>query len=1056
MAFALITDENGIQDVIPLVSLKIVDDTAEFTILKQTHKVKISGCHDNYELLSNFAESNNSRKLKVLLERRTTRNFDIAKKLEVALRRTLIEPVGSIIPEGGPCVTGQECAAETIKPAASIVPEGGLILTGSIIPEEETKIFYGSGMCCKKNHQLLVPEGESVPGQESAEESLGSLFPEGGGSVTQQELPAEPTKRSYRRRVNNKENICKYCKKMNTNLRRHITAMHKNEGDVQKFMMLSDENPLKRKLLSQIRRDGNFSAFKEKENIVPARISRNTTPQPDDYMACPCCKILLKKESLRKHLKICPENHTGSIRGMMQQSRALTDILHQRANLIVKQYIFPALRQGIVKETIRFDSLLILYINELSVKYRAQHHYSMIRNKVIRMAKLLLLIKQEDPSINKFEDILNPRMFDKIVDAINKMGKYNEATRNYEKPTLPTEVGTSLKFIIQLSISEYIKNEDTEGKIRAENLLHLLKNSLPAHVNKTASESLLTLKRRKVPILPTTEDVKQLNTFLIKNRNEFYEKLSNNFNVKDWIELASYTLISILIFNRRRPGELERVLVSDLESITKLSDNSESYNRLSEAEKEYAKQYVRFVIRGKLARGVPVLLHVSMYNCIKILLRYREKTGINASNPYLFALPPSIKSQDLQVGLVHRHLSATTLLRKYSKACGAKNHSLLRATTLRKHVATKSMTLNLSSDEIHLLQGYLGHAEKIHREYYRQPIVEREILNISKVLLAAQSTSPSSSSVAGPSVKEREITSGSTASYPMTPTARTPIASFSRTTPIRSGVAGPSVTELEITSESTESLSRSTPIRNGKVCQSVTELEITSRSTTSYPMTPTARTTTASFSRTPIPGTSSTVSPIICTPAANCRRILQVPTTPMSTIPSDDDSDSVYYPSDKSDCELEVLATPKHRRRRIIACSPGQASKKRTWSTPERHAVLHIFSHHIANGTYPSIAEVIEATKGCDELKFRTIPQIKLWVSNYRTRKTNKTWTTPTRHVLNTVFKEYIEGSIENYPTTAFIKEMIDTNKELSHLSPRKIRSQLQQQKKKIRSSTFE
>ncbi|KAG5861673.1 hypothetical protein JTB14_022219 [Gonioctena quinquepunctata] len=424
------------------------------------------------------------------------------------------------------------------------------------------------------------------------------------------------------------------------------------------------------------------------------------------------------------------------------------------------------------------------------------------------MAKLLLLIKQEDPSINKFEDILNPRMFNKIVDAINKMGKYNEATRNYEKPTSPTE----------------------------------------------------------------------------------------------------------------------------------------------------------------------------------ILLRYREKTGINAGNPYLFALPPSIKTQDLQVGIVHRHLSATTLLRKYSKACGAKNHSLLRATTLRKHVATKSMTLNLSSDEIHFLQGYLGHAEKIHREYYRQPIVEREILNISKVLLAAQSTSPSSSSVAGPSVIEREITSGSTASYPMTPTTRAPIASFSRTTPIRSGVAGPSVTELEITSESTESLSRSTPIRNGIVCQSVTELENTSRSTASYTMTPTARTTTASFSRTPIPGTSSTVSPIICT-AANCRRIPQVPTTPMSTIPSDDDSDSVYYPSDKSDCELEVLATPKHRRRRIIACSPGQASKKRTWSTPERHAVLHIFSHHIANGTYPSIAEVIEATKGCDELKFRTIPQIKLSVSKLQDKK---------------------------------------------------------------------
>ncbi|KAG5861672.1 hypothetical protein JTB14_022218, partial [Gonioctena quinquepunctata] len=108
------------------------------------------------------------------------------KSLRLPQGEPLKKPVGSIIPKGGPCFTGQECAAETIKPAASIVPEGGLILTGSIIPEGSSvtgqKSFTGQECAAEliETPASIVPEGESVPGQESAEESiepLGSLFP---------------------------------------------------------------------------------------------------------------------------------------------------------------------------------------------------------------------------------------------------------------------------------------------------------------------------------------------------------------------------------------------------------------------------------------------------------------------------------------------------------------------------------------------------------------------------------------------------------------------------------------------------------------------------------------------------------------------------------------------------------------------------------------------------------------------------------------------------------------------------------------------------------------
>ncbi|KAG5866457.1 hypothetical protein JTB14_015361 [Gonioctena quinquepunctata] len=190
---------------------------------------------------------------------------------------------------------------------------------------------------------------------------------------------------------------------------------------------------------------------------------------------------------------------------------------------------------------------------------------------------------------------LEPQMFDNLMEVINEIGQYNENTGNYGKPTLPTEVGTALKYLIQIYILECIKND--------------------------------------------------------------------NMNEKEMI--------------------------------------------------------------------------------------------------YIFGLP-QCRPNDRNV--VYRHLSATTSMRKYSQECNAENPQSLRATTLRKHIATVSMSLNLNNEEIQLLQGYLGHADKIHKEYYRQPLIERDILNVSRVLHAAQSTFPVLATVF------QNIPNTSTAEQPGTPT----------------------------------------------------------------------------------------------------------------------------------------------------------------------------------------------------------------------------------------------------------------------------------------------
>lgn len=109
-------------------------------------------------------------------------------------------------------------------------------------------------------------------------------------------------------------------------------------------------------------------------------------------------------------------------------------------------------------------------------------------------------------------------------------------------------------------------------------------------------------------------------------------------------------------------------------------------------------------------------------------MHFRNEAGVSDENPYVFGLP----------GGNNTFLRACKLLRSFSKLCGAKNPENLRGTQLRKHIATRSILLDLEKQEISDLAHFMGHNEAIHRSHYRIPIVTRDIIKMSKLLEIAQ------------------------------------------------------------------------------------------------------------------------------------------------------------------------------------------------------------------------------------------------------------------------------------------------------------------------------
>ncbi|XP_063986880.1 uncharacterized protein LOC135167527 [Diachasmimorpha longicaudata] len=157
------------------------------------------------------------------------------------------------------------------------------------------------------------------------------------------------------------------------------------------------------------------------------------------------------------------------------------------------------------------------------------------------------------------------------------------------------------------------------------------------------------------------------------------------------------TLMSLQIFNRRRPGEIERLYIEDFQSHRGLDHvtDGETYRALSAKGKKLARKYVRLEIRGKLEY-------------------------------ILFGLPSTDNGRP-------RHLQAFDLMREYSVKCEAEILDTLRGTTLRMHIATRCINLNLTEDQATDLANFMGHAEKIDKDIYRQLVLETDCF-VPKIL----------------------------------------------------------------------------------------------------------------------------------------------------------------------------------------------------------------------------------------------------------------------------------------------------------------------------------
>lgn len=147
------------------------------------------------------------------------------------------------------------------------------------------------------------------------------------------------------------------------------------------------------------------------------------------------------------------------------------------------------------------------------------------------------------------------------VHTVNS-SEFSEQTGKYQRPSLARKVGHSLHFLAMFIKSEGLKRKDKQATQDAEEFAQLYQESWRFDIASQALTQLDQSKWNAPQLLPFTQDIQKLHCHLAEKQQQHLNDLQGHPLPSNWKELAKVTLTQVVLFNRRRAGEVSRMLLS--------------------------------------------------------------------------------------------------------------------------------------------------------------------------------------------------------------------------------------------------------------------------------------------------------------------------------------------------------------------------------------------------------------------------------------------------------------------------------------------------------------
>ncbi|XP_071828763.1 uncharacterized protein [Apostichopus japonicus] len=529
-----------------------------------------------------------------------------------------------------------------------------------------------------------------------------------------------------------KHQYCVYCMKTYAKLPRHLEQVHLKEKEVAEALNYDKGSCKRKELLTLLRNKGNHSHNVEVWQsgsgcLIPAR--RTPFDQShDEFLPCNLCFGYFSRDNLWKHKKNCFMASESTMKDKRHQSTsALLLPFSQEVSQSFKDTVFASMTYDSISFAARHDHIIVQYGERMFAKLgHERHQVGYISQKMRELARLLLKIKETKPDVKSLYDCISPKQFDTVLEAVRNLAGLDPQTGKYKTPSLALKLGHSLQTCALIVKAECIKSEDPVKEDQADKFSKLAVIEWAHKVGTGARTTLEERKWNKPNMLPLSEDIRQLHAKLSEVIEEKQKLLALSDDVTAWYALAEATLSKLILFNRRRSGEVQRIKLADFERRCHDQGNDDVMDSLSSWEKTLCNKLERIEIRGKRGRKVPVLLTKEMVQVMELLAAKRTLIGVSETNDYFFARPNFSSMEPLR---------GADCIRKYALKSGAKHPSNLTSTKLRKQIATVSQILCLKDHELDVLAGFLGHDIRVHREYYRLPENTLQMAKVARLLL---------------------------------------------------------------------------------------------------------------------------------------------------------------------------------------------------------------------------------------------------------------------------------------------------------------------------------
>lgn len=531
-----------------------------------------------------------------------------------------------------------------------------------------------------------------------------------------------------------KKEYCLYCLKSSTNISKHYLKSHKTEEDIKKILDLPLKSKERGQEIMRVRRAGNYKhnvdVLKKGKGEIVVVARHSTETKAEDYLPCESCLGFFLKAGLWRHRQVCHFASMKNKKGKVQAEAALLLPSSIEIHEGLKTNVISKMSPDEVTIASRTDRIIVRIGERLYQKHgHLPHLRSHISQKMRELGRFLICAKEKNSDIKCISDLLVPEMFPLVISSVKLLCKYDESENCFRNPSLALKLGHLLKKCAKLAKCEALINEDQEKATKADGFLILCEDMWTDEISSCALTTLTTKKMNKGQALPLSTDIVKLVRFFEMKSKCLTETLEVKFVKSDWEFLNQLTLAELVIFNRRRGGETQRMRIDAYLSRKENPEcpPSEVMNSLSATEKCLLKSLSRVEIRGKKGRTVPVLIPPKLQKNLDLLLRWRQEAGVSKDNQYVFARPNFGSLEPLR---------SSDVLRYFAKEAGLTNPNHITSTKLRKHVATVAQVLKMDKQDLETMANFMGHDITIHRSFYRLPQETLQIARMGRLLTA--------------------------------------------------------------------------------------------------------------------------------------------------------------------------------------------------------------------------------------------------------------------------------------------------------------------------------